>query len=111
MYVGYGEVTPLNDISVYKGYEQALESGKLNPHISKSGKFKNLSIVLIDEVEKIHPSTHQNFLGIFDRGVFQFPTGKEHRNGIEYSQITDFSNTIFILTSNIGEHENIKAGM
>lgn len=109
--VGYGEATLLNDTFVYAGYNQAIESGKLNNHIAKKDLYKNFSIVLLDEVEKIHPSIHQNFLGIFDKGTFHFPTGREHREEFNYSQVTDFSNTIFILTSNIGEKENTKAGM
>lgn len=108
-YVGYGEPTPLNDTYVYAGYNEALESGKLNTHIKD--KFKNFNIILIDEVEKMHPDTHQNFLGIFDKGEFRFPSGKEHNNDVEHSQVTDFSNTIFILTSNIGERETTKSGI
>lgn len=110
-YVGYGEPTPLSDTNVYAGYNEALESGKLNKYISENDELKNFSIVLIDEVEKMHPNTHQNFLGIFDKGEFRFPTGKEQQKNIEYSEVTDFSNTIFILTSNIGEEENTRAGI
>lgn len=110
-FVGYGEPTPLSDTNVYAGYNKALESGTLNKHISEDDKMKHLSIVLIDEVEKMHPNIHQNFLGIFDKGEFRFPTGKEQEEDIQYSQVTDFSNTIFILTSNLGEKENSKAGI
>lgn len=109
--VGYGEATLLNDTFVYAGYNQAMESGKLNKHIAGKDLHKNFSIVLLDEVEKMHPAIHQNLLGIFDKGKFHFPTGKEHKEELSYSQVTDFSNTIFILTSNIGEHENNKSGM
>ncbi len=66
---------------------------------------------MIDEVEKMHPDIHQNFLGIFDKGEFQFPTGKEHRDESSHGEKTDFSQSIFILTSNIGERENTKVSI
>jgi type VI secretion system protein VasG len=66
-YVGYGESTPLNDTNVYAGYTQALGSGRLNKHIVGKDKFRNFNIILVDEVEKMHPDIHQNFLGVFDK--------------------------------------------
>ncbi len=110
-FVGYGESTPLNDTSVYKGYNTALDSWTLNKNIANDPGLKNFNIVLVDEVEKMHPAVCQNFLGIFDKWIFQFPTGKDQNRDAQHSNITDFSNSIFILTSNIGEYENTKAGI
>lgn len=80
--------TVSNIIGSPKGYTGSdtkpkfLEDIKNNPY----------SIVLLDEIEKAHPSIFNTFLQIFDEGEF---TDVE---GVKYS----FKNTIFILTSNIG---------
>ncbi len=49
-------------------------------------------LVLLDEIEKAHPSIHEIFYQIFDHGQAQDGQGR----------VIDFRNTLFILTSNIG---------
>ncbi len=49
-------------------------------------------LVLLDEVEKAHHSVHEIFYQIFDQGFAQDGQGRR----------IDFSNTLFVLTSNIG---------
>lgn len=63
------------------------------------GSQEKIDIVVIEEFEKASPDFFKFWMGVFDKGVAQL------RNG----EIVDFTNTIFILTSNIGmdraEHE------
>ncbi len=50
------------------------------------------SVVLLDEVEKAHPSVQELFYQVFDKGMLQDSSGNE----------VDFKNTIILLTSNVG---------
>jgi len=50
------------------------------------------SVILLDEIEKAHPNVWNILLQIFDYGRIRTSKGKD----------VDFSNTIFILTGNIG---------
>jgi ATP-dependent Clp protease ATP-binding subunit ClpC len=50
------------------------------------------SLILLDEVEKAHPNLFNLLLQIFDEGRITDSTGRE----------IDFSNTIIVMTSNIG---------
>ncbi len=50
-------------------------------------------LVLIDEIEKAHHSIHEVFYQIFDQGIAKDSQGRD----------INFKNTIFILTSNIGD--------
>lgn len=53
------------------------------------------SLVLIDEAEKMHPTAHRAFLSALDKGFLMA------RNGKEGGQPLDFTNTLFLFTSNI----------
>lgn len=53
------------------------------------------SLVLIDEAEKMHPIVHQSFLSALDKGFLMA------RNGKEGEQPLNFTNTLFLFTSNI----------
>ncbi|MDQ1343821.1 MAG: ATP-dependent Clp protease ATP-binding subunit ClpC [Patescibacteria group bacterium] len=101
-YVGYDDPPRLNEADLQSYHKKALEAGKTHSSVSAHSKF---SIILIDEIDKIHPSICQNFLGIFDKGFFELPNGSENDPDLSYSKFTDFRQTIFILTSNAGEHE------
>lgn len=69
----------------YVGYE---EGGQLTEAVRR----RPYSVVLLDEVEKAHPSVFNLFLQIFDEGRLTDSKG-----------ITvDFRNTIIIMTSNLG---------
>jgi ATP-dependent Clp protease ATP-binding subunit ClpC len=64
------------------GQDTILDKVKHNPYI----------VVLIDEIEKAHPNIYNMFLQMFDEGRITDATG-----------ITiDFSNTVIIMTSNVG---------
>ena len=74
----------------YVGYD---EGGQLTEKIKR----QPYSIVLLDEWEKAHRVVHQRFLNIFDDGR------SEDNHGVEI----DFSNCIFILTTNMGVKDAI----
>lgn len=60
-----------------------------------SGKERKLTVVLIDEAEKAHPSVHLLLLNALDKGTMQMAN----------TETTDFSNTVFLFTSNVGNAE------
>jgi ATP-dependent Clp protease ATP-binding subunit ClpC len=67
------------------GYE---EGGKLTEAVRR----RPYSVILLDEVEKAHPDVFNLFLQIFDDG----------RLTDSFGRTVDFSNTIIIMTSNLG---------
>lgn len=73
--------------SGYVGYK---EGGRL----TESVRQKPSSLVLFDEIEKAHPRILQVLLQIMDDGCLTDSAGKR----------VDFSNTIIVMTSNIGAH-------
>jgi ATP-dependent Clp protease ATP-binding subunit ClpB len=71
----------------YVGYE---EGGALTEAVRR----RPYSVILLDEVEKAHPDAFNLFLQIFDDGRLTNGQGRT----------VDFSNTLIIMTSNIGSH-------
>lgn len=69
----------------YVGYE---EGGQLTEKIRR----KPYSILLLDEIEKAHPDVYNLLLQVLDDGQLTDSLGRK----------IDFSNTIIIMTSNIG---------
>lgn len=69
----------------YVGYE---EGGQLTEAVRR----KPYSVILLDEIEKAHPSVFNIFLQIFDEGRLTDSKGVT----------VDFRNTIIIMTSNLG---------
>jgi type VI secretion system protein VasG len=57
------------------------------------------SVVLLDEVEKAHPDVLEMFYQVFDRGMLEDSEG----------QLVDFTNTVILLTSNVGADELVDA--
>jgi ATP-dependent Clp protease ATP-binding subunit ClpB len=73
------------------GYIGHDEGGQLTEAVKR----KPYSVVLLDEVEKAHPQVWNAFLQVFDDG--RLTDGK--------GQTIDFSNTVIVMTSNLGaEH-------
>ncbi|MFO8032552.1 MAG: type VI secretion system ATPase TssH [Desulfohalobiaceae bacterium] len=70
------------------GYVGYGEGGKLTEAVRQHP----YTVVLLDEVEKAHPEVLNLFYQVFDKGELTDGEGKE----------IDFSNTIIILTSNLG---------
>ena len=69
----------------YVGYE---EGGQLTEKIRR----KPYSVLLLDEIEKAHPDVFNMLLQVFDDGYLTDSVGRK----------IDFTNTIIIMTSNIG---------
>jgi len=69
----------------YVGYE---EGGQLTERVRR----RPYSVILLDEIEKAHPDVHNILLQVFDAG--RLTDGK--------GRVVDFTNTIIIMTSNIG---------
>lgn len=74
--------------SGYIGYK---EGGKL----TESVRQRPYSLILFDEIEKAHPKILQLLLQILEDGTLSDAAGKK----------VDFSNTIIVLTSNIGSQK------
>jgi type VI secretion system protein VasG len=70
------------------GYVGSDEGGVLTEAVRR----KPYSVVLLDEVEKSHPSVQEIFYQVFDKGMLSDSRGIE----------VDFKNTIILLTSNVG---------
>ncbi|OUW79939.1 MAG: Clp protease ClpC [bacterium TMED217] len=69
----------------YVGYD---EGGELTEKIRRNP----YSVILLDEIEKAHPDLYNIMLQVFDDGVLTDGLGRK----------IDFSNTIIIMTSNLG---------
>lgn len=69
----------------YVGYE---EGGQLTEAVRR----RPYSVILLDEIEKAHPQIFNVFLQVFDEG--RLTDGK--------GRTVDFSNTVIIMTSNMG---------
>lgn len=77
----------------YVGYE---EGGQLTESVRR----KPYSVILFDEIEKAHPDVFNIFLQIFDDGRLTDSLGR----------VVDFSNTIIIMTSNLGARMILESG-
>jgi type VI secretion system protein VasG len=71
-----------------RGYEGSSEGGVLTEAVRR----RPYSVVLLDEVEKSHPSVQEIFYQVFDKGMLTDSRGIE----------VNFKNTIILLTSNVG---------
>jgi ATP-dependent Clp protease ATP-binding subunit ClpC len=78
------------------GYVGYGEGGQLTEAVRR----KPYSVVLLDEIEKAHPSLFNTLLQLFDEGRLTDGTGRT----------VDFRNTIIIMTSNIGSKEAAERG-
>ena len=75
----------------YVGYE---DGGQLTDKIRR----QPYSVVLFDEIEKAHPEVFQILLQLLEDGVLTDAKGRK----------VDFTNTIIILTSNLGADRMMK---
>ena len=53
-------------------------------------------VILLDELEKAHPDVLTSFLGVFDEGRLTDGRGRT----------VDFTNTVILMTSNLGAEES-----
>lgn len=82
----------IDDLAVYR-----LIGDDHNPEGLLTGKvrYQPFGVVLLDEIEKAHPSVHDLLLQVLDDGRLTDSLG----------QTVDFTNTIIIMTSNVGAEE------
>jgi ATP-dependent Clp protease ATP-binding subunit ClpC len=64
-------------------------------HLTESVRRRPYQVILLDEIEKAHPDVLQTFLGVFDEGRLTDGRGRT----------VDFTNTVLLLTSNVGADE------
>eukprot|EP00045_Choanoeca_perplexa_P014501 m.170698 g.170698 ORF g.170698 m.170698 type:complete len:804 (-) comp16696_c1_seq4:34-2445(-) len=76
----------------YVGYDQG---GQLTEAVRR----RPYNVVLFDEVEKAHPQVLNVLLQVLDDGVLTDGQGRH----------VDFTNTVIVLTSNIGAHDLLEA--
>jgi ATP-dependent Clp protease ATP-binding subunit ClpA len=73
------------------GYVGHGQGGALTTPVEKNPR----SLILLDEVEKAHPMIWDSFLQVFDSGRMTTGAGK----------VIDFSQTVIVMTSNLGSRE------
>lgn len=78
------------------GYVGSQEDETLFNKARIEGEPGKPGILLLDEVEKAHPSVHQALLQIFDNAHLRLANGR--------SEIS-FANTLIVMTSNVGSEE------
>lgn len=78
------------------GYVGYGEGGVLTEAVRR----KPYSVVLLDEIEKAHPDIHELFFQVFDKGWMEDGEGRN----------IDFTNTVIIMTSNVGSAGIAHAG-
>ncbi len=78
----------------YVGYEDA---GQLTEAVRR----RPYSVILLDEIEKAHPDAYNTLLQVFDNGRLTDGHGR----------IVDFSNTIIIMTSNLGSRSSLAGNL
>lgn len=78
------------------GYVGSQEDETLFNRARIEGEPGRPGVLLLDEVEKAHPSVHQSLLQIFDNAHLRLANGK--------SEIS-FTNTLIVMTSNVGSQE------
>lgn len=66
--------------------------------LTEAVRRKPYSVILLDEMEKAHPSIQEVFFQVFDKGTISDGEGRE----------IDFKNTVIIMTSNSCEQELLK---
>lgn len=76
------------------GYVNSDDGGQLTNFVMENPQ----SIILLDEAEKAHQKVWNSFLQVLDAGRMTDGRG----------MVADFSNTVIIMTSNLGNNENIK---
>ena len=89
-YVWFEKKPLLHPENVYSAWHTAHKLESL--HKIANSKYQ-MSIILFDEIEKMHPKTIQSLLSMIDEGIVTLKSGQK----------VDFKNTIIIFTSNIGE--------
>ena len=91
-YVWYWEKTILSAKSVYKWYEEAMKDNSINENIKH---LPQSSIIVIEEIDKIHQQVKQAFLWMFDNWLLELSNW----------EVVNFRNSIILMTSNLWQAE------
>lgn len=78
------------------GYVGSQEDETLFNKARIEGEPGKPGILLLDEIEKAHPSVHQSLLQIFDNAHLRLANGKTE---------ISFTNTLIVMTSNVGSED------
>lgn len=76
-FVGYGDTPLLADTQVYAPYKKALKENSLHPLLRKVYAAINISLVLVDEAEKMHPQVTDAFLSAMTDGTIRMAAWRE----------------------------------
>ena len=90
----YSENTPMKLFGSPPGYVDSDKGGVLTSQVLENPN----SLILLDEVEKAHPEIWNVFLQVLDTGHMTTAMGQD----------VDFTNTIIVMTSNIGSSDLAK---
>lgn len=103
-YVGFGKQKSFHRVG--KDYKKAKDSGALHA-ILRGHETEGLTIFLFDEIEKAHPDVVQALLWVFEEGKIKVTTNKSTKGDTNkyIDEEVDLSNTLFILTSNLGQRD------
>lgn len=107
-FIWYGNTPLFGDIRVHAPYNRAFKNNTLHPILKSVYAAINISVVLSDETEKMHPEITDALLSAMTDGAMEMSSGREiasKNEGIRHSINTDLRNTLFIFTSNIWEQD------
>jgi type VI secretion system protein VasG len=90
--INMSEFQEAHSVSTLKGAPPGYVGYGEGGILTEAVRRKPYSVVLLDEVEKAHPSVHEIFFQVFDKGVMEDAEGRH----------IDFKNTLILLTSNVG---------
>ncbi|MBZ0186926.1 MAG: AAA family ATPase [Candidatus Obscuribacterales bacterium] len=96
MYAGYKD--PTDDKNLKLGPDDIDPTSVISSHNllrARRGSSREVDIIIIDEFEKSAPEFYKLWMGVFDTAFLRLGNGQE----------VDFSNAIFVLTSNLGMHD------
>ena len=68
-------------------------------HLTNKVRFQDSAVILLDEIEKAHPSVHNLLLQVLDEGHLTDGLGRT----------VDFTQTVIVMTSNLGAEEAASA--
>jgi ATP-dependent Clp protease ATP-binding subunit ClpC len=68
-------------------------------HLTNKVRFQDSAVILLDEIEKAHPSVHNLLLQVLDEGHLTDALGRT----------VDFTQTVIVMTSNLGAEEAASA--
>lgn len=90
--IDMSEYSAPNDVTKLYGAPPGYVGYGKGGELTEQVRHNPFSLILLDEIEKAHPDVHQSLLQVLDDGAATDSTGRK----------VDFTNTIIIMTSNVG---------